>query len=472
MATINKLTITKIHCKSKGGDAEYDDMMILVQTDAGPPVRFPLIGSKQMNTKDAYNNYAPNAVYYFSTTAYISIWDRDGALNFCDAADMLGAAWVGSGNANTSVTVRGDQGASYIIYYNVVQQEESTFSNGSSVDSGLQQAISDDLLDWASTSEGKEVIATSDPKDLEDLLKDALFSTAFSKTAAQLQSMEKIKAISFGLMGQADIFVGIEGSFGVAINRSDFNFIGIDSDPDDVTSSIFAGAGFVEGVEDGIEGTLAIGIWFEDASEISGFYVGEEIDVADGVGITAAAFAGRDDKDEFKDDDGNVLLDKAKVIFLGIDVGIDNGTEADEIYLFSGVMSNLPVSQSGDYNHMAVLDALTCHDALSPDKNSKDHVYIEYTVDDEDTVYRYPIWNTIEMSETDLNEWHCGNAIKFNSKFNVKLYVGTGSGSQMLVNDQDYTIDEFNSNNNVDHHIKGSEGIHDIDYHLHAIKLN
>ncbi len=463
-------TITQIYCHNKGGDAIHDDMMILVQTDAGPPIRFPLFGSHPMQDGD---DYYPGSVYYFSTTAYISLWDRDGALNFCDASDMLGATWVSSGNADTFVKVRGDQGAHYTIYYTITQQEEATFSEGSSLNSDLQKAISEDLLSWAKTSDGQEVIAKTNPSDLEDLLKAALLSKAFSNTAAQLQSMEKIKAISFGLMAQADIFLGIEGSFGVAINRSDFQFIGIDSDPDDVTASIFAGGGFVEGIEDGIEGTLAIGIWFEDAADIGGFYVGEEVDVADGVGVTAAAFAGKDDKDEFKNEEGEVQLEKAKVIFLGIDVGIDDGTEADEIYFFSGTMSNMPVSQSGDYNHMAVLDDLHCKDALSSDANSKDHVYIEYTVDDDSTVYRYPIWNTFEMAENDLDHWYCGNAIKFNTKFNVKLYVGTGSanGSQMLVDQMDYTIDQFNVNSNVDNHFKGSEGIHDIDYHLHAIKL-
>ncbi len=467
-----KLEITKIHCTEKGGDAAHDDLMILVQTDAGPPNRFPLFSSEPMGKGD---DYSPGAVYYYSNTAYISIWDRDGALNFCDASDMLGSTWVGATPTNNGVaTVRGDQGASYKIYYTVTAQQPAANDNGTSLDAAFIQAINDDLTAWAASSLGQQVISTTDPSDLEDLLKEALLSTAFSKVAAKIKSEEKVKAVSLGVMASAEIFAGITGAFGVAINRSDFQFVGMSSDPDQVTSSIFAGGGFVEGVEDGIQGTLALGIWFEDAGEISGFYVGEEIDVDDGLGVTAVALAGRDDKDDFKDEEGNVVMDKAKVLYVGIDVGIADGTEAEELYYFSGTMSQMPVSQSGDYNHMAILDDLHCHDALSPDnvdEGEKDHVYIEYTVDDEDTVYRYPIWNTIEMAEGGgLDHWTCGNAIKFNNSFTVSLYVGTSSAknSQAFIQKQTYSKNSFPSDGDLDYSFKDKVGTHKVDYHLHA----
>ncbi|MFK7903507.1 MAG: hypothetical protein AB8B69_00205, partial [Chitinophagales bacterium] len=374
-------------------------------------------------------------------------------------------------NNNGSVTVRGDQGASYTIYYTTTEVQPNEYDSGGPIDSDFIQAVNDDLTEWAKSSLGQEVIATTDPSDLESLLKDALISTAFSKVAAKLQSEEKVKAISLGLMAEAEIFMGISGAFGVAMNRSDFAFVGMGGqDPDDVTSSIFAGGGFVEGVEDGIQGTLAIGIWFEDAGDISGLYVGEEVDIDDGLGITAVALAGKDDKDDFKDEEGNVVMDKAKVLFLGIDVGISDGTEADELYYFSGTMSQEPVSQSGDYNHYAVLDDLHCHDALSTDNanSGKDHVYIEYKVDNEPTIYRYPIWNTIEMNEKELDHWYCGNAIKFNESFTVTLYVGTGSSSQDKIQSRTYSMSDFTDNTNT-YHTFEKEGLHQVDYYLHAI---
>lgn len=463
-----KLEITEIQCIQKGGDADHDDLMILVQTDAGPPSRFPIFGSQPMSNGDTWN---PNAVYYYSTSASITLWDRDGALNYCDAADLLGSTWVDAvAHNNRNITVRGDQGASYTIYYTTTEVQPNEYESGGPIDSDFIQVINDELTAWATSSLGEEVIATTDPSDLESLLKDALISTAFSKVAAKLQSEEKVKAISLGLMTEAEIFVGITGAFGVAINRSDFDFVGMGGNADDVTSSIFAGGGFVEGVEDGIQGTLAIGIWFEGAGDISGLYVGEEIDVDDGLGITAVALAGKDDKDDFTDEEGNVVMDKAKVLFLGIDVGISDGTEADELYYFSGTISQEPVSQSGDYNHYAVLDDLHCHDALSTDdaNSGKDHVYIEYMVDDDPIVYRYPIWNTIEMNEEELDHWYCGNAIKFNDSFTVKLYVGTGSTSQQLIESKKYNLSDFDDNNDADHSFKKG-GVHQVDYHLHAI---
>ncbi len=41
-----KLEITSIYCNQKGGDASHDDVMILVQTDASPPSRFPIFSSQ------------------------------------------------------------------------------------------------------------------------------------------------------------------------------------------------------------------------------------------------------------------------------------------------------------------------------------------------------------------------------------------------------------------------------------------
>ncbi len=468
MSTFYKLEITQIHCHSKGGSAPHDDVMILVQVDAGPPVRYPIFGAHSMKSGD---NWQPGSVYYFQTTAYISIWDRDGAMNFCDASDMLGSFWVKGDIGENAVTVRGDQGANYTIYYNIIEEQLPAANGGTGLEATLVQAISDDLLAWSQTTQGRTAIATSDPSTLQGLLKDALLSTAFSRVGDEIKKELKIKGISLGVMAQADIFIGIEGAFGVALNAADFKFVGVNSDPDQVTASIFAGAGFVEGVEEGIQGTLAIGIWFESVGDIGGIYVGEEMDVDDGVGVTAVAFAGREDKDDMKDEEGALIVEKLKVIFVGIDVGIDDGVEEDELYFFSGVMSRKPVSQSGDYDHIAVLDDLHCHNALSASANAKDHVYIEYTVDDDDTVYRYPIWNTIEMSENNLDHWYCGNAIKFNEKFIVTLKVGTTGEeySQRTVESREYTIEQFNSSHNVDHSFENNEGIHKIEYHLHAI---
>jgi len=176
--------------------------------------------------------------------------------------------------------------------------------------------------------------------------------------------------------------------------------------------AIYVRGGVVEDVDAGIQGTLALGFWFEDTSDIGEFYAGAEIDREEGLGVTGIAWARKGDKDDFKTDEG-INLKYAKVIFIGIDVGIDDGVEAEELYVFAGHLEKYPSFQPGVYDNMLVITKIDCEDQHSSD-GFRDDVHFPWTVDEEDQEYRWPYWNDAEMDEDNIPKIKPGPVMKFN----------------------------------------------------------
>jgi len=477
-----KLLITEINCVHVGGSSNNDDVEILVQCDAGPPSKYPVIGSHSMNSNQVLNlvNNPPTPAFYFDHTAAISVWDRDGAGNTFDAADYLGSGYVHS-EGSFELDMKGNNGAHYKIGCEV---EEITTANAIPAD--LYQAIADDLKAWKANLSIEPTLQTvvecTDPDDLKDYLKDILFSEAFTRVNAALAKATKVKAFSIGLLAQVDFIGGLEGVFGIAIDRSDFSFIGVSGTQPSV--AVFGGPALVEGLDAGADASLAVGVWFEDTDSIRGRYVGAELTIDEEIGVTGAVFASRADEDAFTEDDESNNLDKvreqAKVAFVGLDVGFDDGGEGVETYFFSGIIPQSACYQTGTYDHMVNLDELHCHDALSISESEHDNIGIKYRVDDESSWCIYPIWNTFAISEDDYSRM-VGCAIKFDTKFEISLHIATSQANVTIEEvtptqtywyqedtDDDSEGDYFKNTADVDKSFEDHFGSHKAKYHLHA----
>jgi len=469
---MKKLTINSVECLNETNLPGDDDVFFIVQVDGSPPMRYPIAGTWQMNHSaggDAVtkvnlpNSDHPTAPQYvFNDTAYVSVWDEDGDLNWINKADMLGNATFDQNSGSGNVDVWGVDSAQYRLNVSIENWSGTRPADGEDVPEDLQQLAASAVLAWSTTDDGKAALASSDKDDLADIFQGALQSNAFSDVINKALEYSPIKAISLGLMGQAEIFVGIEGAVGFAMDLENFGS----------TGAVFLGAGFAEGVDAGIQGTIALGFWFQSTAEIGGIYVGAEVDVDDGLGVTAAAYAARSDGGDFKPEGGGIELKYAKVVFLGIDVGIDDGVEADETYFIAGHFENYATFQTGDYKHTALLSDLTCahKDALA----GHDDVYLMYKVDGHSTRYAYPIWNDFEMDSDDDNAWQCGHVVKFNDSFEVLLYINQGAddadNDDKALESKTYEIGDFSGVGSTKSH-KFNDG-DSVEYHLVAQLLS
>jgi len=59
---MKNLTIKSLHCNHQIADPGDDDVIILVQADAGPPSRYPIIGVNGMNHSDE-TDWTLNSAY-------------------------------------------------------------------------------------------------------------------------------------------------------------------------------------------------------------------------------------------------------------------------------------------------------------------------------------------------------------------------------------------------------------------------
>lgn len=205
------------------------------------------------------------------------------------------------------------------------------------------------------------------------------------------------KAVSLGLLAEAVVFVGLSGSVGYVMN--------IHADG----SGIYAGGAFDAGIDAGFEGDVCIGFWREQVDDLSGVYVGEEVDVDDVIGVTEATF---------------LHDDELALAFIGFDLGIEDGMENTDFYFTEFGLGRAPIYQPGDAAYLVQLRTLTCENS----KDNYDTVYFEFLADDDSTEYRYPAWDGYVMCEEHRDEkfyqWGVGLIVKFNSKLILRMHVG------------------------------------------------
>lgn len=274
--------------------------------------------------------------------------------------------------------------------------------------------------DSGTVRKAKALLRAGRKKEAAQQMSLAVDLPSLSDIIDTIEGWIPIKAVSLGIMAEGDLIIGGQAGCGVAMDIKDFGS----------SWSIYGYGGLDEGVDAGVEIGIVLGFWAIESNDISGTYVGAEVDITDVIGVEGIAYAGKDDKSDFLDDDG-VNLKYAKVIYVGVDVGLEDGVEGEEVEYISWHHEYYATYQVGDdYDYLMSFDHLTCVNS----KDNQDDVYFLYTVDGEDTEYRYPIWNEMKMCE-EKNEgdvgsehakhvWLCDNMVKFNTKVVVKPYVG------------------------------------------------
>lgn len=163
---------------------------------------------------------------------------------------------------------------------------------------------------------------------------------------------------------------------------------------------------------------MCLGFWREGVDDLGGIYVGEEVDVDDGVGVTEASF---------------LHDDELALVFLGFDLGIGDGMEETNYYFFEFDVGRAPIYQPGDATYLVQLGVITCDNS----KDNYDTVYFEFLQDSDSTVYRYPAWDGYQMCETQedptYNTWRVGLIAKFNSQLTLRLHVGDHTMDDVIV---------------------------------------
>jgi hypothetical protein len=457
---MTKIRIKYIQCLEMTTGFSADDVFMMIQLDGGPPERFPLTSTLQMKPDaDEHGNGDtskvdfdagddPSPTYYFDKIAYVSVWDDDGPLDFLNEADFLGGFYLLPDQAPEDPDdylrcyAYGNEGAEYKFGVYLTYEDAPKTEDGEAPDD-LMSAAAQSIVDFTNSADGQELLKLTDPTDLMNSLRSALDSSAFRTLVSTAQEYDPVKAVSLGALGQVELFVGVQGLFGVATDIEGF--------PDDW--ALFCGGGTDEGIDGDLDGSLALGLWFQSTEEIGGYYVGAEVEVDDIVGAEAVAYAGAADKDGFMG--GNpVELDYAKVIFLGVDLGLGGGVEGVETYFVAGSFGgndNDPCFQTGDYDNMVVLTQIKCEEKSS--FIGTDEVRLRWFVDGEtDQEYQFPIWNTLEMDDDDKDKFVCGAVVKCNETFNVRFSV---DGS--VIETQEYKISNFTKDNDytVTHALKG-----------------
>ena len=432
---MKKLTINSIECKDTTNISNGNDVFFMVQLDGGAPIRYPVDGTWTMDDDDKVtfpHGHDPDKPQFaYSHTAYVSVWDSDGPLNCINQADMLGNVMFETDAKNDDYTVWGVDGSKYKIDCSFSDFNPPANTQDTQIPTSLQASITQAVETWSKTDEGKKALGESDPSKLQSIFQKGLLTDIFEDLVRDIAKLPWVEAVSLGISAQAEIFVGMQGDFGVVMDLADF--------PN--SWSVYVGGGFLEGVEGGVQGAINFGVWSQKPQDIGGWYEGIEVDVTDVAGFSAAVWVSKGDKDTLLEK-GLLSLETfqlAKAVFVGIDIGVEDGVSAEEIYLFAGHLEDYPSFQSGTYKNMAVLTELKCKDKHSS-LGGHDDVHILWTVDKESQKYRYPIWNEFEMDDGDDDEWQCGTIIKFDDKFKINLFAASSDTKDM---DDTFELDDF-----------------------------
>ena len=255
---------------------------------------------------------------------------------------------------------------------------------------------------------------------------EPLFATIRSAAELDIDPTDMIpKAISLGAMVQGVLVVGLSGSVGYVT----------DIDLKNGNSGIYVGGAIDIGAEAGLELAACLGFWRNPVDKLKGTYVGEEVDIDDGLGLDEAAFTNDDE---------------LALIFIGFDLGLDDGMENTDYYFFEFDPSAPPIYQPGNATYLVQLWSMQCENS----KDDWDTIYFEFLQDDDSTVYRFPAWDGYAMCQPDntdnpipgatrntinpCSNWSVGLVIKFNSSFKLRLHIGDQTMADTTITAGDY----------------------------------
>lgn len=294
----------------------------------------------------------------------------------------------------------------------------------------IMKEISREVDSWCASPEGQAVLAATDGSNLEPLKKelDALLQGPDLARTRELLQQEKLfsggrlgfipKAVSIGISAQIDLVLGVYGSVGYA---ADF------SDPEG-TSVIYLLGAVEEGVIEGGDVGVQVGLWKNSTSDMDGYYNGQNVDITDFGGV--AVFA----------------LEKSQSVvayIIDIAAGEDDGGAEDEYYCLTFDINHMPVAQK-DADHFLILTNLQCKNIS---ETGHDEIYF-YFQPDGGTTYRYPTWNYYAMSDSSSDSdsnWACGRSVKFNNNVTIKI-MDDDDGSDDQIANFTFSLSDFNGN--------------------------
>lgn len=330
---------------------------------------------------------------------------------------------------------------------------------------------------YAATPEGHAALQSAksqDPEGAGKILAYIIEQTVVGKIAEFIKEYDVLKSISLGFMGQADAFGGVSGTLGAAVDVGGL----IDGQ---LNWAVFAGGGFVEGVDAGIEGSICVGLWNLGIDDISGTMYGIEVDVDDELGFDVVGFGG--DADTIKglindpDPDFESIADACNVLIIGIDIGADDGVEGDEYQFVSVTVSestDYDAFQSGYFDYILMMNTLICYDSEGV-PGFKDQVHFKIQVDlddgndDDAPVYRYPPSGYVYISQQDGQHstpdnanWWCGSMVKFNSSVQFKIEIQNAPHSITHT----VHVSDFNDEGKYEMVFHDDDGVNEVKYAL------
>jgi len=200
------------------------------------------------------------------------------------------------------------------------------------------------LKTWRASAEHQAFLAALPERTVDELrdyldgvVRGPIFARTLELSTSPSLSSLVPQSISVGLAGQIEVIVGAYASFGYMIDVS----------LDGAGSAVYLLGALAEGAEVGIDIAEQVGLWLDKVDDVSGSYIGGELEVDEAVGIT-----------------GFVLLDKGKpkAVMIDVDEGIGDGASALEFYMLTYETSHDPVAQP-PATHMVILSNLSCKEA-------------------------------------------------------------------------------------------------------------
>lgn len=203
---MKKPTFNAIQCKKSTNLPGNDDVFLMVQVDGGPPIRYPVYGTIEMNDGDTVNfpagGESNKPVFYFEHVLSVTVWDHDGPANFLNEADLLGCTRFFPDYPSNVYGLHGVDSSHYVIGVDIEDANLPASVSGQDLPYDLQSAAADAVLSWAQTKEGKAALKEDDPEKLSDLLSKGIASKVFDTVIELVRKIPVIKAVSLGLMGQ------------------------------------------------------------------------------------------------------------------------------------------------------------------------------------------------------------------------------------------------------------------------------
>lgn len=115
-----QFAITKIACVQRHSTDKDDNVFLLIQADAGMPLRYPAVDSVDMGDGSTMTLPDGGYVVNFDYGVVVTGWDLDSRLfTGLNAPDFLFNFYVNSGSGSGSGTMSNENGAEYSYAYTI-----------------------------------------------------------------------------------------------------------------------------------------------------------------------------------------------------------------------------------------------------------------------------------------------------------------------------------------------------------------